>query len=110
MSLLLLFPSSTAGPQNYGYTGTGGDIDGGAAVFLRNAGHVALGGDIDGGNAAFLRNAGIVASGGDIDGGNAAVVGTLGRSGSTTSSPDSIVILPKGRVGIKVDDTTYIEV
>jgi len=107
MSLLLLFPAAGGGPQNYGYIGTGGDIDGGAAAYLRSVGFTSIGGDIDGGTAAYNRNAGFSSAGGDIDGGAAVVVGTLGRSGG--GSPDSILILPKGHVGIKVTDTIYIE-
>lgn len=71
------------GPQNYGYTGTGGDIDGGAAAYLRSVGFTGAGGDLDGGAAVYLRSVGFSASGGDIDGGIAVVVGTLGRSGTT---------------------------
>ncbi len=108
MSLLLLFPATAGGPQNYGYTGTGGDIDGGAFAYLRNTGFTAAGGDIDGGAFAYLRNTGFTAAGGDIDGGAATIVGTLGRSGST--SPDTILLLPKGHVGVKIDNTTYLEV
>lgn len=108
MSLLLLFvPAGAGGLQNYGYTGTGGAIAGGSATYLRSVGFTATGGAVAGGSAAFIRNVGFTGVGGAIAGGAATVVGTLGRSGG---SPDSIVILPKGKVGIKVDNTTYLEV
>ena len=106
MSLLLLFSGGVGGPQNYGYTGTGGDIDGGAAAYLRSVGFTGIGGDIDGGAAAYLRSVGKIGSGGDIDGGAATVVGTLGRSGGGSTAPKYILV--NGRMmAIQSSPRTY---
>ena len=94
------------GPQNYGYTGTGGDIDGGAAAYLRSVGFTGAGGDLDGGAAVYLRSVGFSASGGDIDGGAATVVGTLGRSGGGTLAPKFILVNGK-MVAVQTSPRTY---
>jgi hypothetical protein len=110
MSLLLLFPASTGGLKNYGYTGIGGDIDGGIAAYLRSVGFAAIGGDLDGGTATYLRSAGMTASGGDIDGGIAIVLGTLGRSGGGTTTVPLKIIMVDGKLAVNTGGKSYIKV
>jgi hypothetical protein len=102
---MLLFLPTSGGLQNYGYTSTGGEVDGGSAVFLRSAGFLATGGDVDGGAAVALKSAGIITAGGDIDGGDASIVGTLGRSAGVAAMPD--VLITNGKLSGRITDNYY---